>query len=166
MRSCLALLALVAISACRDSHPSVPALSAWPINLSDVMSSVEKQSGCRVRLKSPDANTATMAYGCVLCVDGDQRKRAETNFEQIGAAVYSSICDSLKSRGFRILSTRATSCKTDYRFVYENQSCHGSVTSKVVYAKRMANRFEIYLELLGDERPTRSAEQIMDGNRG
>lgn len=102
--------------------------SGWPIDVNRLISDIQTSTGCEIKIQEEfqEKLSPTAPSGCILFVHNS----AEDRREKVLTSAFTAINNGLTAKGYKIISTNATSCKTDYRFVYSGASNHGSITIK------------------------------------
>lgn len=114
-----------------DRTPKVASdFSGWPIEINDVIRSIAKSTDCKIEIQNEFNHKIPggPASGCSLLV----RRRSDDRPKDALSAGASAIIQALEEKGCRVISTKATSCKTDFRFAYVGASTHGSITLKAL----------------------------------
>lgn len=129
MQRLLTTFIAAALLSCRPPSPKVTSdFSGWPVDINKLISSIQTSTGSKVEIQE-EFNymiSPTAPSGFILFV----HSQAEERREDVLGSAFSTISDSLKANNFKLLSTEATSDKTDFRFVYTGKLDHGSITLK------------------------------------
>ena len=119
--------------------------SSWPIDVNGLIRKIGKSTDRTIEIQEEFApgSSGGAPYGCSLLV---HRRSDDHGLNPLFAAA-SAITQALEEKGYRVISTEATSCKTDYRFAYVGNSTHGSITLKALGEKEGV---QLIIFLLGD----------------
>jgi hypothetical protein len=126
----------ICIAVCLLSCEKPPAklasdFSGWPIDMNGLISDMQVSTDGQIEIREEfeEKISPTVPYGCILFVPN----KSEDSRKEVLNLASNSITHRLEKNGYKILSTDATSDKTDFRFVYEGKSTRGSITLKGLY---------------------------------
>lgn len=123
----------ICIAVCLLSCEKPPAklasdFSGSPIDMNGLISDMQASTDGQIEIREEFEGkiSTTVPYGCILFVPN----QSDDSRNEVLNLASTSIAHRLEKNGYKILSRDATSDKTDFRFVYEGKSTHGSITLK------------------------------------